>query len=209
LVCHPASATENSRFVDKHRVHREYRITVKKHLGEGSVSMRVEKVLALLVESGFVYCCVWVCIIVAESESTYVCGRDSRFTILIQILYPISAFEILPEPGPIVIQSLLLFVVVSQSTRATVQWPDTESSPLAQGSYPTLIVILVCIQKSPVDYYSTYSTRMQFTASPSFGSNKLGRMMPQRVLAIRRESVTDSQVRSATLASTLDEEKNV
>ena len=34
-------------------------------------------------------------------------------------------------------------------------------------------------------------------------------MMPQRVLAIRRGSVTDSQVRSATLASTLDEEKNV
>jgi hypothetical protein len=117
-VCHPASATKNSRFVNKHRVDREYRITVKKHLGEGSVSMRVEKVLALLVESGFVYCCVWVCITVAES--TYICGRDSRFTILMQILYPISAFGILPEPGPIVIQSLLLFVVVSQSTRATV-----------------------------------------------------------------------------------------
>ena len=31
-------------------------------MGEGSVSMRVEKVLALLIESGFVYCCFWVCI---------------------------------------------------------------------------------------------------------------------------------------------------
>jgi hypothetical protein len=39
---------------------RQHRISIKKYMGEGSVSMRVEKVFALLIESGFVYCCLWV-----------------------------------------------------------------------------------------------------------------------------------------------------
>ena len=42
-------------------VHMQHRIAVQKHLGDGNVSMRVEKVPALLVESGFVYSCFLVC----------------------------------------------------------------------------------------------------------------------------------------------------
>ncbi len=44
------------------RLRRQHRTSVKKHLGEGSVSVRVERIFALLVESGFVYCCLWVCL---------------------------------------------------------------------------------------------------------------------------------------------------
>ncbi|KAH9960352.1 hypothetical protein BGW80DRAFT_1133715, partial [Lactifluus volemus] len=39
----------------------EHRVTIKKHLGEGTASMRVEKIFAILIESGLVYCCFWVC----------------------------------------------------------------------------------------------------------------------------------------------------
>ena len=31
------------------------------HLREGSRSLRLERVFALLIESGFIYCCIWVC----------------------------------------------------------------------------------------------------------------------------------------------------
>jgi hypothetical protein len=80
-----------------------------------------------------------------------------------------------------------------------------------QGSYPTLIVILVCIQKSPVDHYSaTYSTGMQFAKAPSVGSNRLGHVMPRQVYAIRREYVNDSETQpSGMFASTLDDEKGI
>ena len=82
---------------------------------------------------------------------------------------------------------------------------------LTQGSYPTLIVILVCIQKSPVDYHSTCSTGMQFANPPSLDSNRLGHMKPRQVYTIRRDYVNDSdtQVSSAMFSSTLDEEKGV
>lgn len=57
LVCPPRISLIRCSY----HVHRKHRIAVQKHLGEGSVSMRVEKVLARLVESGVVYCCLWVC----------------------------------------------------------------------------------------------------------------------------------------------------
>jgi len=146
----------------------QHRISVKMYMGEGSVPMKVEKVLALLIESGFLYCCLWV-------------------------LYLISAFRVFPEPGFAVMDSVLLF---------------------ASGAYPTLIVILVCIQKSPVDHYSTYSNGMQFANAPSpspFGSHKPGHTMPRHVFAIHREYATDSdtQVQSAMFTSTFDDEKAV
>ena len=82
---------------------------------------------------------------------------------------------------------------------------------LTQGSYPTLIVILVCIQRSPVDYHSTYSTGMQFANPSSLDSNRLGHKKPRQVYTIRHEYVNDSdtQVPSAMLSSTLDEEKGL
>jgi hypothetical protein len=51
-------------------VRRQHRVFLRKHLGEGDVSMRVEKVLALLIESGFVYCCIWVRVTTAQGTYT-------------------------------------------------------------------------------------------------------------------------------------------
>ncbi|KAH9006705.1 hypothetical protein EDB83DRAFT_727525 [Lactarius deliciosus] len=99
----------------------EHRVEVKKHLGEASTSVRVERVFALLVESGFLYCCIW-------------------------IVYLISALDLIPVPGFAVMDNVLLFV---------------------SGLYPTFIIILVAMQKSPVQYYSTHSTGMQFAKGPA------------------------------------------
>ncbi|KAH8991860.1 hypothetical protein EDB86DRAFT_3180766 [Lactarius hatsudake] len=122
-----------------------HRITIRKYLSEGSGSARVERVFALLIESGFIYCCPW-------------------------ILYLISAFNWIPSPGFPVMNHVLLFV---------------------SGLYPTLIIILVAMQKSPVEYYSTHSTGMQFASGPAIRSPSAGDRS-RYVYTIRREYASDS-----------------
>jgi len=100
-----------------------------------SGSMSVDRVLALFIESGFVYCCVW-------------------------ILYLISAFRLLTYPGFTVMSSVVPFVA---------------------GLYPTLIVILVGMQKSPVE---NYSTGMQFATAPA--------LVPPKDGSVRHVPVNDS-----------------
>ena len=71
--------------------------------------MRVERVFALLIESGFVYCCLWVRL----TPEAYILAEG--FTVLFQILYLISAFRVLPEPGFTVMDAVLLFTSVSSA----------------------------------------------------------------------------------------------
>ncbi|KAH9072393.1 hypothetical protein EDB83DRAFT_2517163 [Lactarius deliciosus] len=140
----------------------EHRVGVKKHLGEASTSVRVERVFALLVESGFIYCCVW-------------------------IVYLISALDLMPVPGFAVMDDVLLFV---------------------SGLYPTLIIILVAMQKSPVQYYSTHSTGIQFTRETAPEPLRAGDM-PPHVYTIFRENVNDSDKRSHGVMETSDKEKTL
>ncbi|KAI9450470.1 hypothetical protein BJY52DRAFT_176724 [Lactarius psammicola] len=121
----------------------QHRVSVRKHLGEGSGSVRVERVFALLIESGFLYCCPW-------------------------ILYLISAFNVIPEPGFTVLYDVLLFI---------------------SGLYPTLIIILVAMQKSPVEHYSNHSTGMQFASGPALRPPSAGDMR-RHVYTICRDSDT-------------------
>ncbi|KAH9026228.1 hypothetical protein EDB84DRAFT_345757 [Lactarius hengduanensis] len=124
-----------------------HRITIRKYLSEGSGSARVERVFALLIESGFIYCCLW-------------------------IVYLISAVNLIPSPGFPVMNHVLLFV---------------------SGLYPTLIIILVAMQKSPVEYYSTHSTGMQFAKGPAIRSPSAAAGDRSRyVYTIRREYASDS-----------------
>ncbi|KAH9032273.1 hypothetical protein EDB85DRAFT_2236275 [Lactarius pseudohatsudake] len=67
----------------------EYRNTVSAHLRKGSASDRAEKVLALLIESGFVYCLLW-------------------------IFYLLTAFSVLPGSGSYTVNLVMLFISVSQ-----------------------------------------------------------------------------------------------
>ncbi|KAH9032243.1 hypothetical protein EDB85DRAFT_1259770 [Lactarius pseudohatsudake] len=142
----------------------QHRVSVRKHLGEGTGSVRVNRVFALLIDSGFVYCCLW-------------------------ILYLISAFDVIPYPGATVIDNVLMFV---------------------SGLYPTLIVTLVAMQKSPVEHYSTYSTGIQFATGPAFAQPS-ARSIPSYVYTICREHTNDSDepISSAVFIKTSDEEKNL
>ena len=92
---------------DPCRWHRNRRVSVGKHLYGGSGSLRVDRVFALLIESGFIYCCIWVCapFILADG-----------FAELFQILYVISAFQVMSNLGFIVMDAVLLFISVSSAT---------------------------------------------------------------------------------------------
>ncbi|KAI9429369.1 hypothetical protein BJY52DRAFT_128223 [Lactarius psammicola] len=125
----------------------QHRTSIRKHLGEGSGSMRVERVFALLIESGFLYCCPW-------------------------ILYLISARFVIPQPGFSIMDRALVFV---------------------SGLYPMLIIILVAMQKSPVEHYSTYSAGMQFASGPAPRPPSAGDMS-QHVCMIHREYTSDSDM---------------
>ncbi|KAI9450469.1 hypothetical protein BJY52DRAFT_1356549 [Lactarius psammicola] len=136
------------------------RVSVRKHLGEGNGSVRVERVFALLIESGFLYCCPW-------------------------ILYLISAFNVMPEPGFTVLDDVLLFI---------------------SGLYPTLIIILIAIQKSPVEYYSNYSTGMQFASGPALRPPRAGDMR-RHVYTICRD--LDTQIPPTVFMKTSGGEKGL
>jgi hypothetical protein len=87
-----------------------------------------------------------------------------------------------------------------------------------QGSYPTLIVTLVCLQKSPVDHYSARcSTGIRFASSGP--NNRLSHVMSRQVYAIRPEELgeeceecmndSETEVPSAMLVSTSGDEKRI
>jgi len=123
--------------------------------------VRVDRVFALFVESGLIYCCIW-------------------------ILYLISAFGVLPCPG---------FTVIA----------------FVSGLYPTVIIILVGIKMSPIDYYSTHSPGMRLSGGPALGLAK-DNSIPQHVVSIHREYVSDfdwdTQMPSTVMKAS-DEEKSL
>jgi hypothetical protein len=118
---------------------------VKIHLCAGGGSLRIDRVFALLVESGFVYCCIWV-------------------------LYAISAFGVFLDPGFIAMAGV-------------------------SGLYPTLIIILVSTQMSPVEHYST---EMQFTRVPALGQPRDSNIS-QHVISIHREYASDSYIQAPSI----------
>ncbi|KAH9052578.1 hypothetical protein EDB87DRAFT_1692111 [Lactarius vividus] len=109
------------------------------------------------------------------------------FTALFQIVYLISALNWIPVPGFAVMDNVLLFV---------------------SGLYPTLIIILVAMQKSPVQYYSTHSTGMQFARGPVLGPLRIGDM-PPHAYTIFRENKKDSDKRVHSVMGTSDGEKGL
>ncbi|KAF8262707.1 hypothetical protein EI94DRAFT_1742934 [Lactarius quietus] len=139
------------------------RISVRRHLSEGSGFVRTEKVFSLLIESGLIYCCVW-------------------------ILYLISSFGVLPYPG---------------------------FSPLAfiSGIYPTLIFILLCMQMSPVEHYSTHSesTGIRFASGPAPGLSRHDSIQPTAVSIHHEYSSdfdSDTQIPSTVMKAS-EEEKSL
>ncbi|KAI0258520.1 hypothetical protein BC834DRAFT_1036326 [Gloeopeniophorella convolvens] len=73
----------------------EYRRHVRANLRHGSPSQRVEKVLALLIESGFLYCLLW-------------------------ILYLLTAFKVLPGSGSYIVSVFMLYFSCMYPTIITI-----------------------------------------------------------------------------------------
>jgi hypothetical protein len=92
------------------RVHRRKRGLLLNYLSSSSAAIRFEKVVAMLVESGFVYCCIWV-------------RRFSLFFFFLnfsethpwadkQVLYLISTYRIFPDPWFAVMNASLVYFSV-------------------------------------------------------------------------------------------------
>ncbi|KAH8991491.1 hypothetical protein EDB86DRAFT_2933382 [Lactarius hatsudake] len=141
----------------------QHRVSVRKHLGEGTGSVRVDRVFALLIESGFLYCCLWV-------------------------VYLISALDMIPPPGFIVMDDILVLI---------------------SGLYPTLIIIFVAMQKSPVEHYSTYSTPMQFARGPVLAPPRASGDVPLYVYKTCRENAGNSDKQVPSAMRTSDEERSL
>ena len=124
-----------------------------------------------------------------------------------QIFYLISAFGVLPEPGFTVMNAGLLFVSVRWVPSFYIFSWVLKYTDLTQGLYPTLIVILVCMQMSPVEYHSTHSTGIQFTRDQGVVPPNVS----QHVYRISREygSDSDTQVPSAVFMKISDQEKSL
>ena len=131
------------------------------------------------------------------------------FTTLLQILYLISAFGLIHDPG----FTAMSFVSVSTTHFSSTHFapvPNTDIS--SQGLYSTLIIILVGMKMSPVEHFSTHSARMPFARGSTFGRPSES-SIPPPVFTIHREYVTDfeSQIPSTarSTAYSLDEEKKL
>ena len=95
----------------KMELYRKKRGTMINYLSEYSTAIKTEKIFALVIESGFAYCCIWV-------RSFLLKNKQTKFHTLvltcvrIQILYLISAFHVFPKPGFAVMDAVLPYVSV-------------------------------------------------------------------------------------------------
>ena len=134
--------------------------------------------------------------------------KGFTYVALSQILYLISGFGVLPETWFDVVAGIMLFVSVRCVPSFYKFSSVLKHTDLPQGLYPTLIVILVSIQMSPVEYHSTHSAGgMQFTKNPGLTQSSKS----QHVYVIGREYASDSdtQVPSAVFTAISDEDKSL
>lgn len=109
----------------------QHRRVIKKNLGKETRRTRVEKILALLIESGFLYCIIWILFIAANFEVFGDVGRQIMMSIMVQIT----------------------------------------------GIYPTLVVVLVSLQRTSLDettnellsrpHFATFGTHSVMTTTDS------------------------------------------
>ena len=76
------------------------------HLTKASPSERVEKVFALLIESGFVYCLLWVIVFCPPSP------QSIPLNSVLQTFYLLSAYNVLPGAGTYIVNLVMLCVSV-------------------------------------------------------------------------------------------------
>jgi len=129
------------------------------YLSRNSAAIRVEKVLAMLVESGFVYCCIWVLYLI----STYRVLPDPWFAIMNASLVYFSGLY------PTVI---IIFVVLRKSPTHTITKYHA-STYFSDRPYPTTVTgevpvrIPMSIICSPPEESHNTNTDSDLTVPPS------------------------------------------
>jgi hypothetical protein len=158
--------------------------------------VRVDRVFALLIESGFIYCCIWVC-------PTYSCRRTH--CAVADFIFDLDFRRV--ASTRVYYHSLYLseYCTCVSSKFSLALNPD-----LTQSLYPTLIIVLVGMQMSPVEHYSTHSTRMQFAPGPALGPLK-DTSTPRHVFTIHHEYVSDpeTQIPAMIVMKTSGEEQSL
>jgi hypothetical protein len=122
----------------------------------------------MLVESGFVYCCIWV-------RHLFVLFFSIFFPKLIrclgdtQVLYLISTYRVLPDPWFAVLNASLVYISVRKP-----HFPRPKYFLMTrwlavchgQGLYPTVIIIFVVLRKSPTYTITKQHASMHFSDRP-------------------------------------------
>ncbi|TFY53896.1 hypothetical protein EVG20_g9926 [Dentipellis fragilis] len=124
----------------------QYRQNIHIHFKEGNAMVRAEKVFSLLVESGSLYCCLLV---------VFILGQFGPLPTMASYIMAICVIQI--SVRPIVVLVLIPPPCFSSS--------NAHMPRRAQGIYPTIILVLVCLQKSHCDRQFTYdSSPPQYTS---------------------------------------------
>jgi len=108
-------------FLFSMREHRRKRGVLLNYLSSSSAAIKFEKVVAMLVESGFVYCCIWVRPLFAVFF--FLNFSETHPWADKQVLYLISTYRILPDPWFAVMNASLVYF----SVRSTPLHPTRKS----------------------------------------------------------------------------------
>ena len=156
--------------------HRKHRQFIKENLGQGSSRTRVEKIMALLVESGGLYCIFWVSAPGRSGDIRYNLSWHSLPQIILISTYftPINVFG-----SPNALSEITLSTNIQLAVSACINvYRDALNTGLcAQGVYPTGVLVLVSLEKtiwdsrgSVVGYSDDNTTHLDFAAGPGIVS---------------------------------------
>ncbi|KAI0744358.1 hypothetical protein C8Q80DRAFT_1186463 [Daedaleopsis nitida] len=155
-----------------------HRRMVKQHLSTGSARTRAERTLTLLVESGIVYCILWVFVV------AYQVTVD---TFWFWVSYP----------------SYILETKYSYNFTKGFQYIVEGCLVPLIGLYPTLIILLVSLDKSHCENNFSYRSRdiPPLRIPHSHGIFPQVRVIPERVISIARDSMASPTSSSRDLTA--------
>ncbi|KAI0312905.1 hypothetical protein OF83DRAFT_1143802 [Amylostereum chailletii] len=113
-----------------------YRRFIVRHLDGGSTHTRMENVMALLVESGLLYCLFWTFLVVLQFVNTFGSPASSNFRAVGKRFNNTSA---------LIVKGGLVQLI---------------------GIYPTLVIVAICLKRTPCDRYFTQDMSRPMPIAP-------------------------------------------
>lgn len=174
------------------------------HLSRDSAAIRVEKVLAMLVESGFVYCCIWVRTNLSFFLF-YLFPKLIRWDA--QVLYLISTYRVLPDPWFAVMNASLVYFSVRKPPLLHRLNVFSFTEPLVgsffhgQGLYPTVVFIFVVLRKSPTHTITKQHASAHFSDRPCLTTEETPVRIPMSIMCSTPEESHNTKSNLAELPS--------